>query len=226
MTDLSLERRSDKGQGLFKDMTKTRKAKVDVKPTRPSINVSDHGRYQIKSGRLAGKFTARAFAKPPTKARGLIAEASGPTEEAAITALHAVIDTRETLRIQDRRKDPRTEKSVPSVEEFTEALCHVALTQPQRTMLIALSLASADGLTDLQLANGPAYTSAASANRSLASAGRLISNYLGFEDNSKVPRNSSEAGSILVFRGEPQDETDPGNWILFPELREAVKAIF
>ena len=51
------------------------------------------------------------------EARGLIAEASGATEEAAITALHEVIDARETRRTEGRRTDPRTGVSVPSTEE-------------------------------------------------------------------------------------------------------------
>ena len=43
-----------------------------------------------------------------TNARGRIAEARGATEEAAIAALHAVIDAREIRRTDDRRADPTT----------------------------------------------------------------------------------------------------------------------
>ncbi len=224
MTRSSAQGRSDAGHDLFKGMAKKKKVKDNKKETPPQIQVGIHGRYQIKSGPLAGKFVARAFAKPPTKARGLIAEASGMTEEVAITALHDVIDARENRRIEARRKDPRTGISVPSIEEYAEALGHVALTRTQHAMLTALSVADADGLTEAQLANAAGYKSLASANRSLASAGRLISSYLSLEANSKVQPAAVEYGSILVVRGEPQDETDPGNWILYPELRDAVKA--
>ena len=223
MTNSSLGNRSDSGHGLFKGMTK-KKAKADKKVARPPIHVSEYGRYQIKSGLLEGKFVARAFAKPPTKASGLIAEASGATEEAAITTLHETIDARENRRIEGRRKDPRTEMSVPSIEEYTEALGHVALTRPQRAMLTALALADLDGLTEVQLANGAGYKSLASANRSLANAGRMISDYLALETNSREQSSALEGSSVLVFRGEPQDDADPGNWILFPELRDAVTA--
>ena len=224
MSDLSLGSRSSRGQALFKSVTKVKKAKVDKKETRSEVHVGEHGRYLIKSGLLAGEFVARAFAKPPTKARGLIAEASGATEEAAITALHEVIDAREDRRIEDRRKDPRTEISVPSTEEYAEALGHVALTRPQRAMLTALSIADADGLTEVQLANGAGYKSLASAKRSLANAGRMISDFLALETNLKVPTIALEGMSLVAFRGEPQDEADPGNWVLYPELRDAVRA--
>ncbi|MFQ6548139.1 hypothetical protein AADZ90_009275 [Aestuariibius sp. 2305UL40-4] len=224
MTDLSLGRRSNREQNLFKSMTKTKKGKIDKTETRSPIHVSEHGRYLIKSGLLAGKFVARAFAKPPTKSRGLIAEATGATEEAATTALHDVIDARENRRIEARREDARTGISVPSVEEYAEAFGHVPLTRPQRAMLTALSVADADGLTDEQLAKAAGYKSLASASRSLANAGRLFSDFLALETNTKVRSMTSDGSSLVAFRGEPQDEADTGNWILYPELRDAVKA--
>lgn len=220
----SLGNRSERGQGLFKAMTKAKKTKTTKKAARPSTQVSEHGRYQIKSGLLAGKFIARAFAKPPTGARGMIAEASGSTEDAAIAALHDIIDARETSRIEGRRKEPRSGMAVPSVEEYSEALGHVALTRPQKAMLTALSLADADGLTELQLASAGGYKSLASANRLLASAGRLIADYLSLETNPNVRSAALEGSSVVAFRGEPQDEADPGNWILYPEMRDAVRA--
>ena len=90
---------------------------------------------------------------PPTKARGLIAEATGKTEEAAIAALHCVIDARETRRSEDRRTDPSTGTQVPTSDEYVEALNTVNLTKPQRAMMMALSLAEADGLTEERVAN-------------------------------------------------------------------------
>ena len=222
----SLGNQSDRGKGLFKTMTKAKKTKVDKKPARPSTHVSEHGRYQVKAGLLAGKYVARAFARPPTETRGVIAEASGSTEDAAIAALHEIIDARETSRIEGRRKDPRTGMAVPSVEEYSEALGHVALTRPQKAMLTALSLADVDGLTEGQLASGAGYKSLTSTNRSFASAGRLIAKYLSLETNSKVQPVALEGISVVAFRGEPQNEADPGNWILYPELREAVIATF
>lgn len=223
MTPSSAASRSDLHHDLFKGMAKKKKVKDSKKDTPLPIHVSEHGRYQIKSGLLLGKFVARAFVKPPTTARGLIAEASGATEEAAITALHEVIDARETRRTEGRRTEPRTGVSVPSTEEYVEALGHVALTRPQRAMLTALSLADADGLTDARMANAAGYRSQASANRSLASAGLLIANYLSLETISSRPSGDLEGSLLLGFRGQPRDDEDTGTWILHPELRDAVR---
>jgi len=186
--------------------------------------VGEYGRYQIKSGLLTGKFVARAFAKPPSKARGLIAEASGATEEAAITALREVIDARESQMVENRRTDPRTGALVASTEEYIEALCHVALTRPQSAMLTALSLADADGLTEARMANGAGYASLVSANRSLAKAGQLIAAYLSSKTIADGPSTDLKGITLLGFRGEPKDDKDPGNWILHPEMRDAVRA--
>lgn len=208
----------------FKGMSKKSKAKDTKKEASPPIHVGEHGRYQIKSGLLAGKFVARAFAKPPTKARGLIAEASGPTEEAAITALYEVIEARENRRTEERRADPRTGTSVPSTEEFIEALSHVALTGPQSAMLTALSLADANGLTEAKMASAANYKSLLSANRSLASAGRMLATYLSSETVSSVPSPSLEGSTLLGYRTRSEEDEKPGNWILHPELRDAVRA--
>jgi len=225
MTRSSAQGRTEVGHDLFKGMTKKKKAKDGKKDTQSPIQVGEHGRYQIKSGLLAGKFVARAFPKPPTKARGMIAEASGATQEAAITALHDVIDARESQMAENRRTDPHTGASVPSIEEYTEALGQVALTRPQRAMLAALSLADAEeGLTEVRVANGAGYKSHASANRSLASAGRMVATFLSSETVSNGSSTDLDGTAVLGFRGEPQHDKDPGNWVLYPELRDAIRA--
>lgn len=222
MTRLSAADRSDAGRDLFKDKAK-KKVKDRAQDTPSAVLIGEHGRYQIKSGRLSGEYVARAFPKPPTKARGLIAEAKGATEEAAIAALQSVIDAREIRRTEERRTDAQTGSAVPSTEDYAEAIGQVALSHPQREMLMALSLADKDGLTEMQMANAAGYKSPASANRSLAGAGLLIANYLSAETVSNVGSKDQEGTSILGFRGEPKKEEDPGNWILYPELRAAVR---
>src|SRR6056297_2640865 len=165
MTRSTAVSRQNAGNDLFKGMTK--KKVKDRNPDTPiAILVGEHGRYQVKSGRLAGEYVARAFPKPPTKARGMIAEATGATEEAAIAALHEVIDAREDRRTGERRRDPQNGIDVPSVEEYVEAVRQVALSGPQCAMLSALSLAGEDGLTDARMASAAGYKSQSSANRS------------------------------------------------------------
>ena len=224
MTRSSAQGRSDAGHGLFKGMAKKKKIKDNKKETPPPIQVGEHGRYQIKSGLLAGKFVARAFAKPPTKARGMIAVASGATQEAAIAALHDVIDARESQMAENRRTDPHTGASVPSIEEYTEALGHVALTRPQRAMLTALSLPNAEQeLTEVRMANGAGYKSLASANRALASAGRMIAGYLSSESGSKGPSTSLDGTAHSGYRGVSEHDEKVENWRLHPELCAAIR---
>ena len=152
MPDYTAPNRSDMGRNVFKGMSKKSKAKETKKEAPMAIRVGVYGRYQTKSGYVAGVYTARAFPMPPTKARGLIAEATGETEEAAIAALHSAIDARETRRSEDRRTDPSTGAQVPTSDEYVEALNTVNLTKPQRAMMMALSLAEADGLTEERVA--------------------------------------------------------------------------
>ena len=224
MAQFSSANPSTAGHDLFKGMAKKKKKTSDAKPTAsPAILVGEHSRYQIKSGWLAGTFVARAFPKPPTKARGMIAEATGATEEAAIAALHETLDARENRRTGERREDPGTGIAVPGAEEYVEALRQVALSRPQRAMLTALSLAGEDGLTDERMASAAGYKSQASANRSFLATGLLIAEYLSVEPRTDQASGASAGAALLGFRGGTEAEDKPGNWILHAELREAVR---
>lgn len=221
MTRFSTEARTAAGRALFKD--KKKKAPDSASEAPSAVQMGEHGRYQIKSGRLSGEYVAKAFPKPPTNARGMIAEARGATEEAAIAALHDVIDAREIRRTEDRRIDPQSGLSVPSVEEYAEALRQVALSRPQRAMLTALAIAEDAGLSEMRLANAAGYKSIASANRALASAGLLIASYLSFDADAS---GAADGTVLLGYRGAKRNDEDPGNWILPPEVRDAVRFAF
>jgi hypothetical protein len=206
----------------FRSTPKSKRSEAKPKEA-PAILLGEHSRYQIKSGWLAGTFVARAFPKPPTAARGMIAEATGATEEAAIAALHEVIDTRENKRTGERRSDPLTGVDVPSVEEYVEAIRQITLSGPQCAMLTALSLAGEDGLTDARMAYAAGYKSEASANRSFVATGLLIGEYLFAASQGGDAAGTPEGTALLGFRGETAVEGDVGNWILHPELRQAVR---
>ncbi|MCU4652006.1 hypothetical protein N8I71_04150 [Roseibacterium sp. SDUM158016] len=201
-----------------------KKEKAPKPEPAPSIMVGEHGRYQIKSGRLSGEYVARAFPKPPAKARGMIAEATGATEEAAIAALHEAIDARENRRVGERRTDDHSGTPVPSVEEYVEAIAQVALSAPQMAMLTALSIAGEDGLTETKIAGVAGYKSRASANKSLAGAGLLIGEFLSIETASTQPSNDPEGTSLLGYRSADGGVNAAGKWILHAELRDAVRA--
>ena len=205
-------------------MPKAKTAAQKPKDT-TAIQMGEHSRYQIKSGWLAGTFVARAFPKPPTKARGVIAEATGATEDAAIAALHDVIDAREDRRTGERRRDERNCIEVPSVEEYVEAFHQVSLSGPQCAMLMALSLAGEDGLTDARMVDAAGYKSQSSANKSFAATGLLIAAYLSSDSQAGGTPAAAAGTALLGFRGKAANEEDLGNWILHPELRQAARLV-
>jgi len=187
-----------------------------------TILLGEHGRYQIKSGRLAGTFVARAFPKPPTQARGMIAEATGATEEEAIAALQGVLDSRESRRVGERRLASETGLFVPSVEEYAEAMRHIALTPSQCAMLTALSLSGDNGMSDPAMAYASGLKSQASANKSFAAAGKLIGKYLFLDTASTASPADGDGTALLGYRKEPENEGALGNRVLHAEVREAV----
>lgn len=223
MTSFSVEARTARGRELFKE--KPKKAKEKPKATPFEVQIGEHGKYQIKSGRLSGEFVARAFPKPPTKARGLIAEARGTTEEAAIAALREVIDARETRRTEERRTASETGTVVPSASEYVEAIAQVALSRPQIAMLGALAIAEDEGLSDQRIASAAGYKSQASANRAFASAGLLLADYLSVELAADPEATALDGTALLGFRADPPNDKAAGNWVLHLELREAVRSI-
>lgn len=223
MSDYTTPNRSGAGRDLFKKMSKKPKAKDTGKKASMQIRVGTYGRYQIKSGYVAGVYTARAFPQPPTKSRGLIAEATGESEEAAIAALQSAIDARETRRSEDRRTDPVTGTQVPTSDEYVEALNAVNLKKPQSAMLIALSLAEPDGLTEEKVAQAGGYKSTALVQKALARAGLMIAGYLFFETGSKEPSKSLDGIALIGFCSDSGHEGRPGNWILHPELSAAIR---
>ena len=225
MSDYTAANRPETRRDVFKGMSKKSKAKEAKKDPSPAIRQSEYGRYQIKSGCLSGVYVARAFPKPETRARGLIAEATGTTEDAAITALHTALDARQDRRNEDRRTDAHTGASVPSTEEYMEALNTVSLTRPQRAMLMALSLAEADGLEEAMVANAGSYKSPTSANRALASVGRMIEGYLSLETGSSAASANSDETALIGYRGLSENDGKPAKWILHPELCTAIRNV-
>ena len=90
-------------------------------------------------------------------------------------------------------------------------------------MLTALSLAGEDGLTDARMAYAAGYKSEASANRSFLAAGFLIAEYLFAGSKADDAPGTFEGTALLGFRGITATEANAGNWILHPELRQAVR---
>lgn len=82
----------------------------------------EHGRYLIKAGMLQSVFVARAFPKPPSKFRHLVAEAKGDTAEDAIAHLIKELEVLRSARRSRRRSDLALPSGVPTSEEYADAL--------------------------------------------------------------------------------------------------------
>lgn len=88
----------------------------------PEIVEQDYGRYMIKAGLLQNTIVARAFPKPPSRFRHLVAEASGETTEEAIEHLIGKLEQLRSERRSLRRSDPDLPSGVPTAEEYADAL--------------------------------------------------------------------------------------------------------
>lgn len=76
----------------------------------------------IKAGVLQNTIVARAFPKPPSKFRHLIAEETGETAEDAIERLIGKLEELRLNRRSLRRADPALAMGVPTTDEYADAL--------------------------------------------------------------------------------------------------------
>lgn len=190
-----------------------------------TIVEEEYGNYLIKAGRLSGAFVARAFPKPSVKTQGLIAEATGKSEEAAIEALKEMIGERDAERSAKRRWEARAGIAVPQLEEFGEALRQANLSGSQVALLRALAVSEESGLTSAQMTRAAGYKSKDMAEKVFNKAGALIANYLGMDIADLDKSSGGGAGRLLAFQERMQDDATPPVWIMHKELRAAILSV-
>ena len=181
----------------------------------------EFGNYKIRAGQLNGDFVARAFPKHSAKSQGLMAEAKGTSETDAIEALKSLLSERETNRTAERRWEARSESSVPTREEFHEALRQTSLSAAQQSMLKAHALAGEDGLAAVSIMIAGGYKSQDAAIKALAKAGILMADFIGLDLPEGDVNGLEPAIGVLGYRGAA-DIDAPLHLILHRELREAV----
>ena len=200
-------------------VSKSSKTRVDAS----TIVETEFGRYRIKAGRLTGNFVARAFLKARSNGHGMMAEASGGSEDEAIAALKSLLSEREDQRTEARRWEQRSNVSVPSQEEFVEALQQTNLSETQLSMLKAQSLAGEQGLTETALMNAAGYKSRTTAINVLARTGTLMADLLGIENQSEDEPGKLQAARVLGFNQE-SEQGEATTWVMHQELRDAVRS--
>lgn len=181
----------------------------------------EHGNYKIRAGQLNGEFVARAFPKHSAKSQGLMAEAKGASETDAIEALKSMLRERETNRTASWRWEERSDTSVPTQEEFLEALRQTNLSASQKSILKAHTVAGDDGLVAVSIMTAGGYRSQDAAIKALAKAGILIADFIGLDVSAGDKDGLETALGVVGYRKTA--ETDgPLHLILHKELRDAV----
>ena len=181
----------------------------------------EFGNYKIRAGQLNGIFVARAFPKHSAKSQGLMAEAKGASEADAIDALKVMLSEREANRTAERRWEARSDSSVPTQEEFLEALRQTNLSAAQQSMLKAHALAGDDGLVAVSIMNAGGYKSQDAAIKALAKAGILIADFIGLGLSEGETKGQETALGVLGYRSTADIDV-PLHLILHKELRDAV----
>ncbi len=207
------------------DLAKT-KAKKSQKKRAAGIGAGpivedEFGNYKIRAGQLNGEFVARAFPKHSTKSQGLMAEAKGTSEDDAIEILKSMLSERESNRTAARRWEARSDLSVPTQEEFIEALRQTNLSAAQQSMLKAHALAGEDGLVAVSIMNAGGYKSQDAAIKALAKAGILMADFIGL-DLSEGNKDGLETAIGVVGYRKTEEADAPLRLIQHKELREAV----
>lgn len=207
----------DLAKSNAKKKLKTRAAGIGDGP----IIEDEFRNYKIRAGQLNGEFVARAFPKHSAKSQGLMAEAKGASETDAIEALKSLLSERETTRTAARRWEERSESSVPTREEFLEALRQTNLSVAQQSMLKAHALAGEDGLVAVSIMNAGGYKSQDAAIKAFAKAGILMADFIGLDHSSGDKDGLETALGVLGYRSTSERDA-PLHLILHKELREAV----
>lgn len=211
-------------------MTKSKagkSAKAKLRPTaiEPSAIIEDQfGNYRIRAGRLSGNFVARAFPKAGSNSQGLMAEAFGASEEEAIANLKQTLTAREARRSAARRWEPKVGISVPTREEYAEALRQTNLTEAQLSMLKAHAIAGERGLTAVALMNAAGYQSKEKAAKLFEKVGAIVVDFLGLEVTPDKGEGHTDAARALVYR-EISDKDARNASVMHEELRHAVWAM-
>lgn len=182
----------------------------------PRIVEHVHGRYLIKAGMLHDTFVARAFPKPPSRFRHLVAEASGKSAEEAIGHLIVRLETLRAERRSQRRLDPALPSGVPTSEEYADALRSVSPTGKVLHALHDHALSRRRGLPLSDLVKSGDF-------RSLQDFLRAYDK-LGLQIASEIePDDLPDTGLPVVTILSNQNERSPYEIaVLQPELQDAL----
>lgn len=170
----------------------------------------------IKAGQLQNFIVARAFPKPPSKFRHLVAEETGKSADEGIARLIDKLDALRTQRRAIRRRDPSLAAGVPTSEEYADALRSLSPGPKMLTILHDRAILSARGMEVRELAKTGEFASPKDLPSAYEKLGMQLFNEI-------EPSENLKAGLNIVLH-VPEDRTLEDNdfAVLQPELRDAV----
>lgn len=186
----------------------------------PKIVEEEYGRYIIKAGVVAGKVTARAFRRPPSAHKGIVAEASGETVDEAIAKVKVKLDEQKAEQQDSRRQCDKNLVFVPSVAEYRDALRMLSLSDKHVAMLRAHAAAGGRGLASHKIAAAAGYATSNAANSQYGSLGRQFAEHLDINLPAYPDGRTDFATSAIGHEGTPEDGSFV--WVMYDELRQAL----
>lgn len=182
----------------------------------PEIVEREHDRYLIKAGLLQNTIVARAFPKPPSKFRHLVAEASGKTADDAIEQLIKKLDALRSERRSLRRMHPSLSTGVPTTDEYADALRSLSPGPKILRVLHDHALSRRRGMQLTELAKAADFASAPDLLTAYEKLGKDIFNVI-------EPEETVDTGLPLVMHvhGDNDVQSDDVG-ALQPELQDAL----
>jgi hypothetical protein len=162
-----------------------------------SFRTDQWGRYQIKSGPLAGSWGASAIRRGT-----IVARSSGADREEAIVSLKNELERLERIELSDR-----DEEGAPSAKVYEEALSHLLPGMPASYLaMLRAHLAAPDQLISAtRLAQAAGYAGYEGANLHYGKLGQRVADEIGFD-----PPRRSDGTSIwtCAIAREPSSELE------------------
>ncbi len=193
-----------------------------------AVSIAEHGPYTLKAMQMKGQkvVTARAFhtGGPP----GIVAEAQGPTVDAALDTLRLDLDSATEAAAEETAREKASRREidgvmVPTTPEFARALEMMKIAPRHWEMLRAHASAGEAGLTPGDLAYAAGYKNFAAANLQYGRLGYTIADYLG--DEAFLARfKANKRGAIVLLAVHDGAAAGDGRWTMHPELVAAVTA--
>lgn len=190
--------------------TKTKKAVA------PQIVEREYGRYLIKAGLLQNTVVARAFPKPPSKFRHLVAEETGENVEDAVARLIAKLEALRSERRSLRRTDPAIASGVPTTEEYADALRSLSPGPKVLGVLHDHALARRLGMQLAELVKSAEFTSEKDLLSAYEKLGAEIARVI------EPDENLDNCLPIILAMADDKGQIPEGAVSLQPELQDAL----